>query len=855
VTGPAPRGNPLRRAARFVAGRLRHRPDSEHEMVLNRLVIGVLILGYLLTHNEPDSAQAPLMVSIGFTVAAFGIFAHILFQPGVSVVRRITAMLLDLSALSYGMHVGESVTALLYPIYLWVIFGNGFRFGIPYLRIAAAVGVVGFGAVIAGTEYWKENLGLALGLLAGLVVLPLYAGTLIRKLSDAKRQAEEASRAKSLFLASISHELRTPLNAVIGMSDLLTETELDAEQRDMAGTVRTSARALLALIEELLNFSRLEAGRMPKQEIDFDLHLALTEVRGMVEPQAREKGLALGIHVSPRTPYLVHGDRRHLQEILINLAGNAVKFTADGSVVISCDLADPAASATRLRFQVSDTGIGIKPEAIGRIFESFTQADDTVLNRFGGTGLGLAICKQLAELMGGTIGVESEFGAGSTFWVELDLAAAEQGSAAVELSGLQVVLVSEDQPLQERFADRLAELGIALQTAPELGAACRLLSAGSARAERGLVLLDARVSGWEDAAESMAAAGRHCTAALLVEEGAEGLLPRALQSIFIAGLSRAAVAQEVGAVAHLAARRSDSAPTISEAIAAGAQRRLSILVAEDNVVNQKVITKILERAGHQVRVVPNGEEAVDLLLSDRFDLVLMDVNMPVMSGIEATKLYRFAALGRERVPIVALTADATPDGRQRCLEAGMDACLPKPIEAAELFKAIHEMTAPAAEAGEPPAGDTVTDIAAHPRFRAESRSALDSRTLRELETLGGRDFVLELAEEFVQEGERILGELDDAVARGDVLAFHDRLHALRSGAANLGALGLYEICLGLRAVSEADFRAHGTEQLERIRAEFTWVESGLETYRSDCGEGQPRSAAASVSKLPMKAPA
>jgi two-component system sensor histidine kinase RpfC len=857
ASGPASPGRGILTGLRFLKARLRDRPDNEHEMVLNRLVIAVLILAYLSITSflHPGSAHEPLIVSAVFAAAAAGFFAHIIARPGVSVIRRVAAMMLDLSALSYGMHVGEGVTAVLYPMYLWTIFGNGFRFGIPYLRAASAVSVVGFSAVIYTTAYWRLNLPLGIGLLIGLVVLPLYAGMLIRKLSDAKRQAEEASRSKSLFLASISHELRTPLNAVIGMSDLLTETQLDAEQRDMAGTVRTSARALLGLIEELLNFSRLEAGRMPVEYVDFDLHQALAEVRSMVEPQAREKGLALGLHVTPRTPYRVHGDRRHIQEILLNLLGNAVKFTASGSVVINADAPDET-RPDRVRFQVVDTGIGIRAEAIDRIFESFTQADETVLNRFGGTGLGLAICKQLAEILGGAIGVQSEYGTGSTFWLELDLAPSQQSMVEQATIAPPVLLISDDGKLLASLDAALAGTATSLDSTGSIEAARLLLDAGVAGADRTLVLVDGRLPDWENFTKSLACEGRpRFSAVMLVEDTAEGLLAPHLQSTFIAGLGRRLDPVALHAVVHLAASRSHSAPTITDAIAQGSGRTLSILVAEDNTVNQKVITKILEKAGHSVRVAPNGEDAVDLLLSDRFDLVLMDVNMPVMSGIEATKLYRFAALGRERVPIVALTADATPDARERCLEAGMDACLSKPIETVELFRVIHELTTRAPQAGDGAIADeTVTDIAAHPRFRVDIRSALDSRTLRELEALGGREFVVELSSEFIEEGVRILEQIGSAVVAGDVLAFHDRLHALRSGAANLGALGLYDICLGLRAISDSDFLANGNEQLGRVRAEFARVEQALRDYREGDRETRSTAEPAKISRLPRKVP-
>ncbi len=267
-----------------------------------------------------------------YEIVSISLFVHLLYHPGISVGRRLIGMVSDLGLFSYGMYVGGEAFAPLYPIYLWTIFGNGFRFGVPYLFAATATSVVGFGIAIVSAPFWHEHRGLAAGLMAGLILLPLYVSTLIRKLSQAKRQAEEANRAKSAFLASISHEFRTPLNAIIGLSDLLGKTKLDSEQEEMSETIGKSGHQLLALINSILDFSRAESGRITVKAADFDLVSMLSEIRSMLALEAQRKNVAITFHCTARTPQLLVGDKNHLEEVLTNLAGNAVKFTERGYV-------------------------------------------------------------------------------------------------------------------------------------------------------------------------------------------------------------------------------------------------------------------------------------------------------------------------------------------------------------------------------------------------------------------------------------------------------------------------------------------------------------------------------------------
>lgn len=826
----------------FLKSRLKNRPDGEHEMVINRVAISALILIYIgvaSLFGVQVPQEAVILVTLFFGIS-FAFLAHMLYRPGVSVPRRVVAMLSDLGFLSWGIHAGDEALSLLYPIYLWVIFGNGFRFGLKYLFGSMLVAVAGFSAVVATTEYWAHHPKLAYGLIGGLVILPIYAATLIKKLQAAKNEAEQANKAKSLFLASISHEFRTPLNAVIGMSDMLRDTKLNAEQLDMTQTIRGSARALLAQINDILNFSRIEAGQMPEHATEFDLHAIMGQVRSMLVAQAKEKGVSLSLHVAPQTPFKLHGNARALHDVLTNLAANAVKFTERGNIALAAGLIEQKDGSARIRFEVSDTGIGIAEEAREKIFQSFTQADESIVDRFGGTGLGLAIVKQLVDRQGGTIGVDSKPGEGSTFWFELDyrICANENADAIPDLSDARVILLARNSDSAAGIEPMLEASHTTLEIARTPGQACDQIALPEASGIRRTIVIvdgDQIQPDLETVGSTLnkMSRGTNLSAILLSADAAAGMLPLPARFDFVASVGKPVDMRLLGAALRVA--KSGDAAAIDEDGNAAAERpvrKLSVLVADDNRTNQKVIGKILERAGHDVSIVNNGEQALDAMQAKAFDIALMDVNMPVLNGIEATKLHRFASLGKARLPIVALTADATPETKQRCEEAGMDACVIKPIEPARLLNIIDSIV------GEKPVSDeqafaeseTVRRITSHPKFKSSDASSIDIRALTDLEALGGAKFVDELIADFNRDTESLLGELKQSAKSGDVTAFREQLHAMRSGAANIGARRIYKMCLSWRHIGERELDQRGSDYLAKLGAEFDSVRDALNSY-------------------------
>ncbi|MCX7326217.1 MAG: ATP-binding protein, partial [Hyphomicrobiales bacterium] len=612
---------PLRR-------RLRGRPDSEHEMTINRIVISSVVLIYLLVayargHGAAQDIFHEALVLFGiYYVCSIALFIHILHDPGVSHPRRIVAITLDIGMLSYGMHVGESAFAIGYPLYLWIIFGNGFRFGVKYLIGAALSAIAGFCFLIAMTPLWRNNLELSFGLLAGLFILPAYVSALIRKMSEAKLQAEQANKAKSLFLASVSHELRTPLNVIITLADLLRGAFLPREQREMSATIGMAGRSLLKMINSLLDLSQREARNDPEPTAPFNLLALLHGVRRILSATTDAKGLSLTMLIEPGIEAHLVGPQQPLEEILTNLIGNAIKFTQAGGihVTVASDLI--SGDKNFLRFSVRDTGIGIAEAAQRRIFERFTQADETIVDRFGGTGLGLAIVKQLVERHGGEIGVNSVVGEGSEFWFTMPFEA-HVLTVEADLPAPSVVLLSNDFRLYTQLA---LECGDVVR----LNDPRRAIAAASDRLNEDkafVLVLDAETMPSDTISDLVTLDPKRsvlgsCAIGVLSRDGAT--LKSDIKAPFLTHLGLPAQRIQLAQLAALALTR-DGLETRPESEAGGIAP-LRVLIAEDNATNQIVIRKLLERDRHQVSIVDNGEQAVDIMLKQSFDIVLMDIN-------------------------------------------------------------------------------------------------------------------------------------------------------------------------------------------------------------------------------------
>ena len=615
-----------------------------------------------------------------------------------------------------------------------------------------------------------------------------------RDIEEARDRAEAASRARAAFLATMSHEIRTPLSGVISMTDLLSETELDRDQRWYTHVARESAEHLLQLLDDILDISKFEAGRLNLEAISIDLPLVIQNVMEMLAPRAQGKGLSFGCHIDPNLPKHIVGDPGRLRQILINLIGNAVKFTSNGHVVIDVSSTQFEERKPAIRFAIEDTGIGISADGIENLFQDFAQLDDSISRRFGGTGLGLSICKKLVTKMGGAIEVASEVGRGTTFSFTLPLVSDESfhDPAIRSLAGCMVAVLSETEFERSCLARQVKSCGALTETFSDLESVGSWLDQFVSQVDTVPVLVCIGafpgIQAWRFwDTNSPASFGRLliATGELAINRDSEACL--GFDEVLCMPVSVETLADSIDRYSHPSiCSKVVGADRNRQEMAVAQRLDYQVLLAEDNATNQFALTRILEKLGATVTVAENGEKAVQAVQQTQFDFVLMDMMMPVMDGLSAARAIRALPSDVSRIPIIALTANAFPEDREATLNAGMNGFATKPTTGARLSAAILEVMGRIE--CKPIDGHGVELV--EPR---DGISTVNSETFDALrEELGDEEFLQALDIFFTDGHERLLRMLS-----GDLRAIQSECHALKSSAAMFGLEGVSLQCAAM----------------------------------------------------------
>jgi len=779
--------------------KLGNKLNSELEQSVIRLIACSILLLYtsiayskgLINHH---SIVIMYVASIPFCLL---FIAWTYYDKKLNSKRLFLAMIIEIGTTTYALALSGEAAAPLIVVYFWLIFGNGLRHGRKYLFYHTLLTIIGFIIVMYVSPYWSNHPYVSSGILSAMIVLPLYIGALLRRLHNAVVEAENANNAKSIFLANMSHEIRTPLNGVIGMSEMISTTNLDTNQKEFLATIQSSAKTLLSLIEDILDISKIESGKADISNKSFDLYNSIRSVVKMLTPLAEKKGLKCRLHITADTPYNITGDEQRLKQILINLISNAIKFTNYGSIEINVTTIYIKSIYAHIRFEVTDTGIGISPDVHNYIFDKFTQADSSIAKRYGGSGLGTSIAKNLVELMGGEMGLVSKENEGSTFWFELPFMLQAEPFSDQQpnyINNSRILLVATHSERHNELIKYLTNWELKWDYATTSHDAERhIITAQQKHQKYSTILVDETYLDIDSISFARIIKSNPISKDIdlvLFSDKKDSEYHEILSSGYFCVLNnpidKRLLYNSLYATSFELNTQENVTRLIDYHITNKDCSSLYILVGEDNPTNQKVISKILEYAGHKVDVVADGEKVLDALEKNDYDIMILDMFMPNMGGLEALKVYRYTVTSRNEIPVIILTANATQEAAKECEEIGVNAFLTKPIESSKLLKTIESLSAKRPTKHKIQSTPVQNKVAI-----SEKIELIDIVTLSHLAKLDENTYFMhDLINGFLNDTSILIRQLNVAIDAKNKEHIEDITHAIKGSARSIGATAL-----------------------------------------------------------------
>lgn len=723
--------------------------------------------------------------------------------------QRITSIVLDNLSITWILWFGGQSLAGIYGIYIWISVGYGLRYGLPWLYANLVTSVVGFSIGGYFSPFWSQFPGLFGGLIFGLIIVPVYTGFLIKRLNQTTAERESAFRAKSQFIARMSHELRTPLHGIISTADLMHREPLSSSMREKMRMISVSSTTLLDLINKVLDISKFESGKVDLITQPMDLHAVISDASTIVSPKATEKGLQVYTYIDPEIENVLIGSPQQLGEVLVNLSGNAAKFTEAGYISLRALFLEETLETVSVRFEVIDTGPGIPEEEVEHIFESFAQVDDSITRKHGGTGLGTAIAREIVHLMGGDISVVSTLGIGTQFSFEITLDKHKERDNIRDIYPIDAVVLGVDKPLDETLQVCLSKLGANVSRYINLRAFEDELEENNTTPLPEIIFVDVQNYSQNLGAVTYQIAqllGSDKTIPLvaIAEESHRSACVDAGFSMFINNIENQKLLERTLSVARAYKQDYSDGEALRSEVTG-----LKILLADDNSTNQRIAQLTLEEAGHFCVVTNNGREFLEKLEGEEFDLGILDMHMPIMDGIEVAKIFQFSYFDRD-MPLMMMTADNRIEARAAAEGAGIARFLTKPLKPAGLLKAISEVTKDGDLKHVEHAGDQILNMVEQDDVdevvaREAIEELLDFMDIEEARGFFG---------EFFEDSEKQIQALEGNLEEKGINFIKHEMHSLSGASATIGATNLSQVARAIEIMNGEEI----ISQSETLRA-------------------------------------